>query len=77
MAGVCKHEIWLRRQALLVVSMLPEDCADAARTLEYANELMNGFIIAQTSDEPQKTRIMKIVPKEAAGPAKPRPDAAE
>jgi hypothetical protein len=72
-----QHEIWLRRQALLVVSLLPENSNDALRTLEYASQLMHKFILVQASENPQKQCLMRIVPKGYEPDVLPLRDAAD
>jgi hypothetical protein len=42
-----QHEIYLRRQALLLASILPEDTDDAAKVIEYTSELLARFMCAQ------------------------------
>lgn len=37
-------QAWQRRQAVQIVSMLPEDLDDATRVLELAKELLDGFL---------------------------------
>jgi hypothetical protein len=38
------QDVWLRRQALQIACQLPESEADALKVLEYARELVSGFM---------------------------------
>jgi hypothetical protein len=38
------RDLWLRRQAVLVASHLPENPDDAAEVLRYASEVLEKFI---------------------------------
>jgi hypothetical protein len=38
------HELSLRRQALQIAALLPEDKADAIAILKYAEELVSDFL---------------------------------
>jgi hypothetical protein len=40
------QDVWLRRQALQIACQLPENEADALKVLEYARELVSGFMAA-------------------------------
>jgi hypothetical protein len=57
-----EREIWLRRQAALIVTMLPEKSCDAIKTLEYASLFMRAFIIQKVLVEKSGVKIVRLVP---------------
>lgn len=57
---------WLKRQAIQIASMLPENNAEAVRVLGYATDLLAGFLGQGEQSPPAETRkgadVIRLVP---------------
>lgn len=55
------QEAWLRRQAVMIASQLPENPDDAERVLTLATQIVNGFLRPHGATEMAQDRFLRLV----------------
>jgi hypothetical protein len=62
------HRNWQKRHAIQIVAQLPESQKDALAVLEYAKQLVEGFLAA---DQPRRAADVRALPVAASSRCNP------